>query len=66
MDLMDTESAWIHVLQFSRLRRLRCVDGFTLFTLPALIEELGRKSVTVVRALSELNGIISHSRPVLS
>lgn len=66
MDLMDTELEWIHVLQSSRLHKLTCVDGFTLFTLPALVEELGRECVTAVRALSELNKIISHSQPALS
>lgn len=55
MDLSDTELAWIHVLQSSRLHKLTCVDGFTPFMLPALTEELGRKCVTAARALPELN-----------
>lgn len=55
MDLMDTELTWIHVLQSSRLHGLMWVDGFTLFTLPALIEEVRRKCVTAARALPELN-----------
>lgn len=65
MDLTDTELAWIHILQFSRLLKLIWVDDFTLFTLPALIEELRMKCVTAVRALPELNWTISHCQPAL-
>lgn len=55
MDLMIAELAWIRALQSSGLHRLTHVGGFTLFTLPALTEELRRKCVIAVRALPELN-----------